>query len=88
MSDEQSDYQQTFSDVIEKLILAGWIEASARRGDLTAFSLRPDARICIRRLRDFIIAFGPDGIPLDRQWMFFKMLSDDTFSDGDVPHDP
>lgn len=85
MSDETDipDDQKVISEVIEKLMLSGWVEASARRGNDTAFMVRPDARFCIRKLRDFVAAFGEAGIQPSHQFMFFKMLSDDTFSDED-----
>jgi len=86
MSDEQSDYQKIQEEVIDKLILAGWVEASARRGDTTTFLMRPEARECVRKLRDFMGAFDAPGVTHAHAWMFFKIIGDDTFSDHDRPH--
>lgn len=68
-------------EVIDKMILAGWAGSSVRKEDLTTFSLHADARECIRKMRDFVAAFGAEGITVDHAWVFFQIISDDTFSE-------
>lgn len=84
MSDDRTDYQKIQEEVMDKLILAGWVKASVRRAGETKFLVNPEARVCIRKLRDFVAAFDTPGIKNAHTWMFFKIVSDGTFSDGDV----